>query len=159
MATLIFLRVILAAYTFLSFFSSLTYSEYIEALTKIRIIPSLFVGSIVVMLHYIPILASSNKKMLEAQEIRGKEITKYWQKMKTHAYIMGKNVVQNMERSEKLYDSLKMRGFTGKLTFAPRKIKLLDYLILILTISLMISLVFFINLEYIFVGVLKFITQ
>ena len=157
-ATLIFLRVILAAFTFLSFFTSLTYSEYIESLTKIRIIPSIFVGSIVIMLHYIPILASSNRKILDAQEIRGKNVTKYWQRLKTHAYIMAKNVVQNMERSEKLYDSLKMRGFTGKLTFAPKRLKLLDYLILILVIGLMISLIYFVDLEYIYTGVFRLFT-
>ncbi|NHJ25869.1 MAG: energy-coupling factor transporter transmembrane protein EcfT [Candidatus Lokiarchaeota archaeon] len=158
-AALIFLRVILAAFTFLSFFSSLTYSEYIESLTKIRVIPAFFVGSIVIMLHYIPILASSNKKILEAQEIRGKNITKYWQRLKTHAYIMAKNVVQNMERSEHLYDSLKMRGFTGKLTFAPKRMKFLDYLVLILSVGLMISLIYFIDLEYIFVGVIRLFMQ
>ena len=111
------------------------------------------------MLHYIPILASSNRKILEAQEIRGKNVTKYWQRFKTHGYIMAKNLVQNMERSEKLYDSLKMRGFTGKLTFAPKRLKLLDYLILILVIGLMISLIYFIDLEYIYTGVFRLFTQ
>jgi cobalt/nickel transport system permease protein len=158
-ATLIVLRVILAVFTFLSFFASLTYSEYIESLTKIRIIPSFFVGSIVIMLHYIPIFASSNRRILEAQEIRGKNVTKYWLRFKTHAYIMAKNVIHNMERSENLYDSLKMRGFNGKITFASKKLKMVDYLIVILALSLMISLIYYIDLECIFVGVLRLITQ
>ncbi|MFX0018629.1 MAG: energy-coupling factor transporter transmembrane component T family protein [Promethearchaeota archaeon] len=155
MALLLFFRIIGAAFTFLSFFSSLTYSEFIEALTKIRIIPAFIIGSIVIMLHYIPILASSNRKVLDAQELRGKNLTSYWQKLKTHAFIMGKNIVNNMERSEKLYESLKMRGFTGKITFAPRKLKIYDYLVVFLTLSLIISLIFFINLEQIYVGVFR----
>ena len=154
MALIIFLRVVLAALTFLSFFSSLTYSEYIETLTKIRIIPSFLVGSIVIMLHYIPILASSNKKVLEAQELRGKNTTKYGVRLKAHAYIMGKNVVNNMERSEKLYDSLKMRGFSGKISFASKNLKLLDYIVLIIFVLIMVFLVYFIDIEALILGVI-----
>ena len=153
-ALIILLRILLAAYTFLSFFSSLTYSEYIESLTKVRFIPSFLVGSIIIMLHYIPILAISNKKVLEAQELRGKNTIKYWARLKTHAYIMGKNVVDNMERSEKLYESLKMRGFTGKISFAPRKLKPLDYIVLILFLLTIIFLVYVIDLELMILGVL-----
>jgi len=158
-ALIIFLRIILAAYTFLSFFSSLTYSEYIESLTKVRIVPSFLVGSIIIMLHYIPILASSNKKVLEAQELRGKNTTNYWARLKTHAYIMGKNVVNNMERSEKLYESLKMRGFTGRISFAPRKLKLLDYIVFVLFLLIIVFLVFVIDLESIISGVILLIEQ
>ena len=154
MGLIIFLRVVLAALTFLSFFSSLTYSEYIETLTKIRIIPSFLVGSIVIMLHYIPILASSNKKVLEAQELRGKNTTKYGARLKTHAYIMGKNVVSNMERSEKLYDSLKMRGFSGKISFTSKNLKLLDYIVLIIFVLIMVFLVYFIDIEALILGVI-----
>jgi len=154
MALIIFFRIVLAALTFLSFFSSLTYSEYIETLTKIRIIPSFLVGSIVIMLHYIPILARSNKKVLEAQELRGKNTIKYRARLKTHAYIMGKNLVTNMERSEKLYDSLKMRGFSGKISFASEKLRLLDYLVIIIFLLIMVFLVYFIDIESIILGVI-----
>ncbi|MFX0033165.1 MAG: energy-coupling factor transporter transmembrane component T family protein [Candidatus Hodarchaeota archaeon] len=155
MALLLFLRIIGATFTFLTFFSSLTYSEFIEALTTIRIVPSFIIGAIVIMLHYIPILAISNKKVLDAQELRGKNTATYWRRVKAHAFIMGKNIVNNMERSEKLYESLKMRGFTGKLTFAPRKLKIYDYIVLFLTISTIIFLVYFVNLEQIFMEVIN----
>lgn len=153
-ALLLFFRIFGAIFVFMTFFSSLTYSEFIEALTKIRIIPSMFVGSFIIMLHYIPILANSNRKILDAQELRGKMITSYWQKLKTHAYIMGKSIVMNMERSEKLYESLKMRGFTGNITFAPRKLKLFDVLLLISFTLMMISFIFLINLEQLYQGVI-----
>ena len=87
-ALTLFFRIIGAAFVFLTFFTSLTYSEFIEALTKLRAIPSFFVGSIIIMLHYIPILARSNRKVLEAQDLRGKNFTSYWQRLKTHAFIM-----------------------------------------------------------------------
>lgn len=149
LASLIFLRVFGALFIFLSFFSTLTYSEFIEALTKLRI-PSILIGSLTIMLHYIPILAKSNKKILEAQEMRGKKITSYWQKLKTHAYIMGKSIVMNMERSEKLYESLKMRGFSGKITFAPKKLKITDVGLLIFFILLVVCFIFIINLQSIY---------
>ncbi|MFX0042531.1 MAG: energy-coupling factor transporter transmembrane component T family protein [Candidatus Hodarchaeota archaeon] len=148
----IFLRIFGALFTFMSFFSTLTYSEFIEALTKLRI-PTILIGSFVIMLHYIPILASSNKKILEAQEVRGKKITTYWKKLKTHAYIMGKSIVMNMERSEKLYESLKMRGFSGKITFAAKRVKIQDFVFLTLTIITMIVLIYYLNLESIYKGV------
>ncbi len=106
------------------------------------------------MLHYIPILANSNRKILEAQELRGKKITTYREKLKTHAFIMGKSIVMNMERSEKLYESLKMRGFSGKLTFATKKIKIKDILLLFIFIFMMISLTYFIDLEIFYMGVI-----
>jgi len=149
LASLIFLRVFGAMFVFMSFFSSLTYSEFIDALTKLRI-PSVLVGALIIMLHYIPILAGSNKKILEAQEMRGKKITSYWQKLKTHAYIMGKSIIMNMERSEKLYESLKMRGFNGKITFAPKKLKIIDVGLLVLFILMIICFVFVINLQSIY---------
>lgn len=145
-AILLFMRIFGATYIFMSFFSSLTYSEFIEALASLRI-PSFLVGSFIIMLHYIPIITTSNKKILEAQELRGKKILNYWQKLKTHAYIMGKSLISNMERSERLYESLKMRGFSGKLTFAPRHIKINDLLIFFLFVIISAYFVFIANLE------------
>jgi len=154
-AITLFFRIIGAAFVFLTFLTSLTYSEFIEALTKLRAIPSFFVGSIIIMLHYIPILARSNKKVLEAQDLRGKNFTSYWQRLKTHGFIMGKNIVHNMERSERLYESLKMRGFSGTITFSPKKVKLADILLVIMFVFIMISFIYFINLEQIYVGVFE----
>ena len=153
-AILLFFRIFGAIFVFLSFFSSLTYSEFIESLTKLRL-PSVFTGSFVIMLHYIPILANSNRKILGAQELRGKRTTTYREKLKTHAFIMGKSIVMNMERSEKLYESLKMRGFSGKITFAGRKIKIKDILLIFTFLFMMVSLIFFINLEAIYMGVIR----
>jgi energy-coupling factor transporter transmembrane protein EcfT len=154
-AMILFFRIFGAAFVFLTFFTSLTYSEFIEALTKIRLIPSFFIGSIVIMLHYIPILALSNKKVLDAQDLRGKNFTSYWQRVKAHAFIMGKNVVNNMERSEKLYESLKLRGFSGKITFSSKKIKLTDILIVIIFLSVMFLLIYFIHIKKIQIEVLQ----
>lgn len=148
-AHLMFMRIFGSTFIFMSFLSSLTYSEFIEALTTMRL-PSFLVGSFIIMLHYIPIIAISNKQILEAQELRGKKITNYWERLKAHVYVMGKSLVSNMECSEKLYESLKMRGFTGKLTFAPRKIKIIDFALLIFFFIIMIYLVYFINLELLY---------
>lgn len=153
-AFFLFMRIFGATFIFMSFFSSLTYSEFIEALTSIKL-PAFFVGSFIIMLHYIPIIATSNKKILEAQELRGKKITNYWQRLKVHAFIMGKSLVSNMERSEHLYESLKMRGFSGELTFAPRKVKIYDFVILLIFILISMYLIYFINLESIYAEVFK----
>ena len=152
-AMLLFARIFGATYIFMSFFSSLTYSEFIEALTTFRF-PAVLVGSLIIMLHYIPIIASSNKKIIESQELRGKRITNYWEKMKSHAYVIGKSLVSNMERSEKMYESLKMRGFTGKLTFARRKIKVIDILFFVCFVAFTLFLVFFVDLSQFYRGAL-----
>ena len=154
-AITLFFRIFGAAFVFLTFLSSLTYSEFIEALTKLRVIPSFFTGSIIIMLHYIPILARSNRKVLEAQNLRGKNFTSYWRRLKTHAFIMGKNLVSNMERSEKLYESLKMRGFSGKITFAPKKLKVVDVSIVLSFFIISFFLSYLINLEQIYTEVFK----
>lgn len=149
-AILLFLRIFGAIYIFMSLFSSLTYSEFIEALTKIRLIPPFFIGSLVIMLHYIPILADSNKKILEAQELRGKKITTYREKIKTHAFIMGKSIVMNMERSERLYESLKMRGFSGEITFAKKSFKICDGALLGAFLIFIFLFIYLIDLELIY---------
>ncbi|MHA1803402.1 MAG: energy-coupling factor transporter transmembrane component T family protein [Promethearchaeota archaeon] len=147
LALLLFLRIFGAIFIFMAFMSSLTYSEFIEALTKAKVIPSFFIGSLVIMLHYLPILADSNKKILEAQELRGKKITSYWSKLKTHAYIMAKSIIINMDRSERLYESLKMRGFSGEITFSKKKLKIWDALTLLGFLLLVISFLFFLDLK------------
>ncbi|MBY8989132.1 MAG: energy-coupling factor transporter transmembrane protein EcfT [Candidatus Lokiarchaeota archaeon] len=153
LASLIFFRVFGALFVFMSFFSTLTYSEFIDALTKLRI-PSIFVGSLIIMLHYIPILAKSNAKILEAQEMRGKNISTYYQKLKIHAFIMGKSIVTNMERSEKLYESLKMRGFSGKITFTQKKFSLIDIGFFTFFIVLLVFMIFILDLQSIYQGVI-----
>ncbi|MFX1279777.1 MAG: energy-coupling factor transporter transmembrane component T family protein [Promethearchaeota archaeon] len=156
LASLIFFRVFGALFIFMSFFSTLTYSEFIVALTKLRI-PSIFIGSLIIMLHYIPILTSSNKKILEAQEMRGKNISKYFQRLKTHAFIMGKSIISNMERSEKLYESLKMRGFSGKITFEPKRFRIIDIGILTFFSLLLVFMIFIIDLQSFYQGVFELI--
>ncbi|MHA1725393.1 MAG: energy-coupling factor transporter transmembrane component T family protein [Promethearchaeota archaeon] len=147
LAILLFFRIFGAIFIFMTFMSSLTYSEFIEALTKAKVIPSFFIGSLVILLHYLPIFADSNKKILEAQELRGKKITSYWSKLKTHAYIMAKSIIINMDRSERLYESLKMRGFSGEITFSKKKLKIWDALTLVGFLLLMISFLYFLDLK------------
>jgi energy-coupling factor transporter transmembrane protein EcfT len=66
---------------------------------------------------------------------------------------MGKSIVMNMERSEKLYESLRMRGFSGKITFATKRVKILDLVFLTLIIIVMVVLIYYLNLESIYKGV------
>jgi cobalt/nickel transport system permease protein len=157
-AGLIFLRIITALIVFLCFYSTLTYSEFIEALTKLRI-PSFFVGSLVIMIHYIPILARSNKKILDAQELRGKKMTTYWEKLKTHAFIMGKSLVSNIERSEKIYESLKMRGFSGIISYSKKTLKVQGVCMITLLILFMITLIYLIDLKQIYMEVIGIFLQ
>ncbi|MGV9172547.1 MAG: energy-coupling factor transporter transmembrane component T family protein [Promethearchaeia archaeon] len=141
-AFLLFMRILGAIFIFMTYFSVFTYSEFVESLTYLRL-PSFFVGSFIIMLHYIPIIAQSNSKILEAQELRGKKITSYWQRLKTHAFIMGKRFLTNIENSEKIYESLKMRGFNGKLNYVRTKIQLHDIALLaILTILVSLTVIF-----------------
>ena len=152
LAILIFSRIFGVTFIFMGFYSAFTQSEFIEALSKIRL-PTYFVGSFMIMLHYIPVFAESNRKILDAQELRGKKVTSYWQRIKAHAYIMGKTIVLNMERSEKLYDSLKMRGFAGRLSFQSKSIKIIDFIIFCVCLFIAIYLTMFINLEQFYLGV------
>ncbi|MFX1596566.1 MAG: hypothetical protein ACFFBK_10945, partial [Promethearchaeota archaeon] len=73
--------------------------------------------------------------------------------------IMGKSIIMNMERSERLYESLKMRGFSGKITFAHKKLKLTDLGLLILFSLMIIIFIFIIDLESIYQGVFTLILR
>jgi cobalt/nickel transport system permease protein len=150
----LFMRILGAAFIFMTFFSSLTYSEFIEALTSLKV-PSFLVGSFIIMLHYLPIISSSHKKIIEAQELRGEKLTNYRNRLKTYGFIMGKTLISNMEHSEHLYESLKMRGFSGKLTFAPRKITIYDITMFMLFLVFSIYLIYFANLKDIYEEVFR----
>jgi len=154
LAFLLFSRIFGITFIFMTLFSSFTYSEFIEALSKLRL-PAYLVGSLMIMLHYIPVFVESNKKILDAQELRGRKTTSYWQRLKAHAFIMGKTIVMNMERSEKLYESLKMRGFAGKLSFPSKKIRFPDVLVVVLFFTIAIYLTLFIDLEQFYMGVVS----
>lgn len=154
LAFLLFSRIFTVTFIFMALFSSFTYSEYIEALSNLQL-PAYFVGAFMIMLHYIPIFAESNRKIMDAQELRGKKVTSYWQRLKAHAFIMGKAIVMNMERSEKLYESLKMRGFAGKISLSKKKIKIKDVLVIFIFIFVVVYLAYFIDLEQFYVGVVS----
>ena len=66
---------------------------------------------------------------------------------------MGKSIVTNMERSEKLYESLKMRGFSGKITFTQKKFSLIDIGFFTFFIVLLVFLIFILDLQSIYQGV------
>ena len=52
---------------------------------------------------------------------------------------------------------LKMRGFSGKITFAPIKLKATDFGLLLLFVFMIISFIFIINLELVYRGVFALI--
>ena len=70
-----------------------------------------------------------------------------------------KSIIMNIERSEHLYESLKMRGFSGKITFVKKKLRFWDFLLLSAFFLLMIFLIYFINLKQFYEEVFNLFLQ
>lgn len=137
-AMLFLLRIIGMFLIFMIYLSSLSFTEFVT----IRLLPKSIASSLIIMIRYIPDFLAKNKKLAEAQKICGQELIKSkFTRIKLAGYIIGSTLVKTFEKSEKLYESMIMRGFSGKITIKRKPIKYYDIFFLSL-ISLFIFLMF-----------------
>ncbi|MHA1309417.1 MAG: energy-coupling factor transporter transmembrane component T family protein [Candidatus Helarchaeota archaeon] len=115
-------------FSFMIFFSSLSFTEF----SHVRLIPSLFRSTIVLTLRYIPMFFEQNKKISEAQALRGKsQIKGIVNRVRYFGYMLAATLVKSLEQSTKTYESLKLRGFGGSLPVFSKKVSVKDILIIV----------------------------
>ncbi|MHA1301769.1 MAG: energy-coupling factor transporter transmembrane component T family protein [Candidatus Helarchaeota archaeon] len=130
-AFLVFLRMVTLFFVFMVYLSSLSFTEFVT----IRLLPKSIASSIVVMMRYIPEFLTRNKKLAEAQKLRGVDLIKSTKsRIQLAGDIIGSSLIKTFEKSGRLYESMKMRGFSGRVTITRRPIKFYDIIFLIIVI-------------------------
>jgi len=95
---------------FLAALSHMSLSEFIGALRTLRI-PTSVLGSLLIMLRYIPLFLEERNRMQEAQQLRGFQGGKRQEQIKSLGYLIGSIIDRAMDRSVAVYESMTLRGF------------------------------------------------
>jgi energy-coupling factor transporter transmembrane protein EcfT len=136
---LIGLRMMTMVIMFIAVFSHLSLSEFIGALRTLRV-PTSILGSLLIMLRYIPLFMEERQRMQDAQLLRGYNRGDRSERIKSLGYLVGTTINRSFNRSVSVYEAMSLRGF-GKGTMVTgsgfkRSDLLLPILLLILIICL-----------------------
>ncbi|MFW9844972.1 MAG: energy-coupling factor transporter transmembrane component T family protein, partial [Candidatus Thorarchaeota archaeon] len=110
LGVLIGLRIFGLVTLFLSVFSHMSLAEFIGALKTLKI-PTTILGSLLIMLRYIPLFVEERQRMQEAQELRGFEKGERIGRIRALGYLVGSIIDRAMDRSITVYEAMTLRGF------------------------------------------------
>ena len=108
------LRMFLILLVFMATMSHMTLSEFIGAIRGLRAPPSM-IGSLLIMLKYIPQFVQERRSMTESQLLRGLESGKRAGRIRSFGFLIGMTIDRAFDRSLLAYDSMTLRGFDKKL--------------------------------------------
>jgi len=108
---LIGLRIIGLITLFLAALSHMSLGEFIGALRTLRV-PSSVLGSLLIMLRYIPLFIEERQRMQEAQQLRGFERGERKDRIRSLGFLVGSTIDRAMDRSIVVYESMALRGFS-----------------------------------------------
>ncbi len=95
---------------FLAALSHMSLAEFIGALKTLRI-PTTILGSLLIMLRYIPLFLEERDRMQEAQQLRGFHRGRRTNQISSLGFLVGSIIDRAMDRSVTVYESMTLRGF------------------------------------------------
>ena len=95
---------------FLAALSHMSLIEFIGALKTLRI-PVSILGSLLIMLRYIPLFLEERHRMQEAQQLRGFHRGSRSERIKSLGFLIGSIIDRALDRSVAVYESMTLRGF------------------------------------------------
>jgi len=136
---LIGFRMMTMVVLFITALSHMSLTEFIGALRTLRV-PTAILGSLLIMLRYIPLFMTERKRMQDAQHLRGYSHGKRFERIKSLGYLVGTTIARSFDRSATVYEAMSLRGF-GKGTTASgsgfkRSDALLPFLLLLFILGL-----------------------
>ena len=142
---LIGLRMMTMLIMFLAVFSHMSLSEFIGALRTLRV-PNSILGSLLIMLRYIPLFMEERKRMQDAQLLRGYHRGDRFERIKSLGYLVGTTINRSFDRSVSVYEAMSLRGFGKGTMVTGSGLKRSDVLLLILLLVLFIGLPFLVQI-------------
>ena len=121
---------------FLAAFSHMSLAEFIGTLRTLKI-PAFVLGSLMIMLRYIPLFVEERQRMQEAQLLRGFEKGERSGRIRSLGYLVGSIIDRAMDRSISVYESMTLRGFGHGMFIVGVKPKRNDFL-LFLSLAILI---------------------
>ncbi len=136
---LIGFRMMTMVILFITVLSHMSLTEFIGALRTLRV-PTVILGSLLIMLRYIPLFMTERKRMQDAQQLRGYSRGKRFERIKSLGYLVGTTINRSFDRSATVYEAMSLRGF-GKGTMVSgsgfkRSDALLPLLLLVFVLGL-----------------------
>ena len=107
---LIGFRMMTMVILFITVLSHMSLTEFISALRTLRV-PTAILGSLLIMLRYIPLFMTERKRMQEAQHLRGYSRGKRFERIKSLGYLVGTTINRSFDRSATVYEAMSLRGF------------------------------------------------
>ena len=104
------LRMIALILVFLSTLSHMTLTEFIGALKSLRV-PGLVLGSLLIMLRYIPLFLEERGRMQDALALRGLQRSSRTERVKSLGSMIGSTIDRAFGRSVTVFEAMKLRGF------------------------------------------------
>ncbi|MHA1135191.1 MAG: energy-coupling factor transporter transmembrane component T family protein [Candidatus Thorarchaeota archaeon] len=95
---------------FLAALSHMSLAEFIGALKTLKI-PTSILGSLLIMLRYIPLFVEERQRMQEAQQLRGFKKGEWLGRIRSLGFLVGSTIDRAMDRSISVYESMTLRGF------------------------------------------------
>jgi len=132
-------RMLLLLLLFMGTLSHMSFTEFVGALRTLRF-PVNIVGSVLIMLRYIPQFVDEKRNMHEAEVLRGLERGRRWDRIRSMGYLIGSTMDRAFDRSISVYNSMTLRGFGRGALVKGRGFKRNDALLAVLLIMLAVSL-------------------
>jgi energy-coupling factor transporter transmembrane protein EcfT len=104
------LRMLCLIMLFIATLSHMTLIGFIGALRTLRV-PVIILGSLLIMLRYIPHILEERSRMQDAQKLRGFEKGNRWDRIKSLGFLVGSSIDRGLDRSVTVYEAMKLRGF------------------------------------------------
>ncbi|KXH75717.1 MAG: hypothetical protein AM326_08660 [Candidatus Thorarchaeota archaeon SMTZ-45] len=142
---LIGLRMMTMVMLFISVLSHMSLTEFIGALRTLRV-PNIILGSLLIMLRYIPLFMTERKRMHDAQHLRGYSHGKRFERIKSLGYLVGTTINRSFERSANVYDAMSLRGFGKGPMVSGSGFKRTDILLPALLLVFVLSLPFLVSI-------------
>jgi energy-coupling factor transporter transmembrane protein EcfT len=142
---LIGLRMMTMVILFITVLSHMSLTEFIGALRTLRV-PTAILGSLLIMLRYIPLFMTERKRMQEAQHLRGHSRENRSERIRSLGYLVGTTINRSFDRSSTVYDAMTLRGFGKGTMVAGSGFKRTDGLLPMLLLAFIVSLPFLVNI-------------
>jgi energy-coupling factor transporter transmembrane protein EcfT len=135
------LRMFCLIMLFLATLSHMSLVGFIGALRTLRV-PVIILGSLLIMLRYIPQILEERSRMQEAQLLRGFEKGNRWDRIKSLGFMVGSSIDRGLDRSVTVYEAMKLRGFGGGMIVKGAGFRRKDAVLAFLIAMLLLSVVF-----------------
>jgi energy-coupling factor transporter transmembrane protein EcfT len=141
---LVGLRMMTMVILFITVLSHLSLTEFMDALRTLRV-PTAILGSLLIMLRYIPLFMTERKRMQEAQHLRGYSRGKRVERIKSLGFLVGTTINRSFSRSATVYEAMSLRGFGKGTMISGSGFKRSDVLLPLFLLVFILSLPFLVT--------------